>query len=88
MNEQNLKKMIRLTLAKGNADLAIRAEMILTINRNIESKLTTFIATTIMGPNGPLSYEVKEGFDYVLEQYQAALEGRKPELVPSGLVSN
>jgi hypothetical protein len=80
--------MIHLTLVKGNVDLALRAELIITLNRNTENKMTTFITTTIIGPQGPLSYEVKESFNYVLEQYEAILENRPPAPLSSGLLSS
>ncbi len=84
-----MKRLIQLTLVKGKVDFALRAELIITVNRSTENKLTTFITTTLMSPNGPMAYEVKEGFDYVCEQYNAALENRPPRQdIASGLISN
>lgn len=88
MSDQSLKRMLKFTLAKGSADFALRAELVISINRSMENKLTTFVTTTIMGPQGPMAYEVKEGFDYVLEHYEAALEDRPPIIMASGLISN
>lgn len=84
----DLKRMIPLTLSKGSTDFALRAELIITINRSTENRLTTFVTTTLMSPNGPMAYEVKESFDYVLEQYSAALENRPAKRLPSGLINN
>lgn len=84
----SMKRLIQLTLAKGSTDFALRAELIITVNRSTENRLTTFVTTTLMSPNGPMAYEVKESFDYVCEHYNAALENREPKRLPSGLINN
>lgn len=71
-----LDRMIHFHLSQGGSDWAIRARHIRGFQRHHENKINVMVVTDMMGPQGPVAYEVTEGFDWCLEMYSAAIENR------------
>lgn len=76
IRQSQLDRMLCFTLNPGGLDFAIRAKHIRGFQRHPENKIKVLIVTDLMGPQGPVGYEINEGFDWCIEMYTAALEGR------------
>lgn len=71
-----LDRMLHFHLVQGGSDWAIRARHIRGFQRHPETKINVMVVTDMIGPQGPVAYEVTEGFDWCIEMYTAAVENR------------
>lgn len=71
-----LDRLLHFHTTPGSLDIALKAKHIRHFQRHPENKIRVIIVTDLMGPQGPIGYEVEEGFDWCVELYTAALENR------------
>lgn len=76
LRPSQMDRMIHFHLNPGSSDWAIRAKHIRGFQRHPENKISVIVVTDMVGPQGPMGYEVTEGFDWCIEMYTAALENR------------
>lgn len=81
IRQSQLDRMVCFHLSVGDLDWSIRAKHIRGFQRNSENKIKVIVVTDMMTPQGPACFEVNEAYDWCIEMYTAALEGRVPSIL-------
>ena len=76
--------LISLTSADQKSRFYMRADMVRIVQRHPKNEMITLVITNVIGPQGPLAYEVLESPDVIAAQINSP--GSLPAQTPQGLL--